>query len=135
MDGEVLSPVETVARDRGRALKRYVRAAAALRGLYDDVSIGEAVGVNRGAVAAWWDGAQMKPETIRRLAEKTGLSFEDLTRFVYLDGPPPKLPEPSGPAGLREGVRRGQEHPDDATPGRPTRSRGRLPRGGGAGHE
>jgi hypothetical protein len=90
----VLSTAEAAALDRGQTLKRYVRAAAALNGLYDDTAIGDAVEVNRGAVSRWWDGAQMKPDTIRRLSEVTGLSFDELTRFVYLDGPPPALPIP-----------------------------------------
>lgn len=126
-DGEVLSPVDAAARDRGQALKRCVRAAAALRGLYDDTAIAEAVGVNRGAVGAWWDGAQMKPDTIQRMAEATGLSFGELTEYVYLGGPLPRLPEPSGPAGLREGVRRGQEPLADGAPDRPAQSPGPPP--------
>ena len=132
-DRDVVSLAEDPILARGRQLKRYVRAAAALQGLYDDTAIGEAVGVNRGAVAAWWDGAQMKPETIRRLADVLGLSVEDITRFVYFDGPMPTLPEPSGPAGLREGVRRAEERPDDATPGTPSPSPERRPHGDGAG--
>jgi hypothetical protein len=131
----VLSPAEAAALDRGRTLKRYVRAAAALKDLYDDTAIGEAVAVNRGAVKGWWMGAQMKPDTIRRLAQATDLSFDELTRFVYLAGPPPMLPQPSGPAGLREGARRAEARPDDEAPDRPARSRRRPPRDGGAGHE
>ena len=103
----MLSPVEAAALDRGQILKRYVRAAAALQGLYDD---------------------------IRRLAEVTELSFDELTRFVYLGGPPPRLPEASGPAGLREGVRRAEERPDDEAPDTPAPSPGQRPRGGAAGH-
>lgn len=136
---EVLSPLEAEARDRGRDLKRYIRAAAALRGLYDDTAIGAAVEVNRGAVSRWWDGAQMKPETMQRLADATGLKFEDIARFVYFGDRPPDLPEASslpgasGPAGLREGARRAETHPDVAAPGMPARSPVRPPRDDGAG--
>lgn len=119
---EVLSPADAAALVRGRALKRCVRAAAALRGLYDDTAVADATGVNRGAVAAWWEGAQMKPGTLQRIAEVTGLSFGELTEYVYLGGPLPRLPEPSGLSGLREGVRRAQEHPDDEAPDTPAQS-------------
>lgn len=132
-DEEVLSPVEAARRERGRALKRYIRAAAARRDLYDDTALGEAIGLSRGAVGAWWDGAQMKPDSIQRLAEVIGVSFEELTRFVYLNGRPPELPLPSGPAGLQEGVRRGEERPDVEVPDMPARSPGRRPPGAGAG--
>jgi transcriptional regulator with XRE-family HTH domain len=60
--------------------------------LYDDASLGEAVGVGRGAVAGWWHGAKPSGVTIYRLADVTGLSPDELTRFVYSDGPPPALP-------------------------------------------
>lgn len=125
--GDVLSPAEV----RGRELKRCVRAAAAFHEIYDDTALAEATGVNRGAVAAWWDGAQMKPGTVQRIAEVTGLSFAELTQYVYLGGPLPRLPEGSGPAGLREGVRRGEERPDDEAPDTPAQSPEPLPRGGG----
>ena len=88
----MLSPADAAAFVRGRDLKRCVRAAAALQGLYDDTSLSEATGVNRGAVAAWWDGAQMKPGTLQRIADVTGLAFDELTRYVYLAGPLPRLP-------------------------------------------
>lgn len=126
-DREVLSPADAAALVRGQALKRCVRAAAALRGIYDDTAIGEATGVSRGAVGAWWDGAQMKPETIQRLSEVTGLSFGELTEYVYLGGPLPHLPEPSGPSGLREGVRRAQEPRDGEAPDRRAQSPALLP--------
>jgi len=130
---EVLSPVEAAARDRGITVKRYVRAAAALRDLFDDTAIAEVVGVNRGAVAGWWKGAQMTPDTIRNLAEATGLSVDELTRFIYYAGPPPRLPEASGLAGLREGVRRAEEPPSAEAPDTPVRSPERPPLGDGVG--
>jgi transcriptional regulator with XRE-family HTH domain len=133
MDEEVLSPQEAETRARGRLFKRYVRAAAALHEIYYDEDLADAVGIQRGAIGDWWKGARPAPVTLFRLAKVTGLLADELTRFVYSDGPPPKMPEPSGPAGLREGARRAEEHPDDATPGKPARSPGRLPRGGGAG--
>lgn len=91
-DGEVLSPVEAAALHRGQILKRHVRAAAALNDLYDDASLGEAIDLGRGAVAGWWRGARPSPDSIYRLADVTGLSPDELTRFVYSDGPPPTLP-------------------------------------------
>lgn len=129
----MLSPGEAAALAKGEALKRVVRAAAALKEIYDDTKLGEALNKNRGAVGAWWTGVQMKPDTLRRLAEVTDLSFEELTRFVYLDGPPPTLPAPSGPSGLREGIRRAEEHPDDEGPGRRAQSPGQPPPDDGAG--
>jgi hypothetical protein len=132
-EGDVLSPAEAAALDRGRLLKRYVRAAGALVDLFDDTAIADAVAVNRGAVRGWWEGAKMQPATIQRLADATSLSFDELTRFVYFDGPPPRLPEASGPSGLREGVRRAEERPDDADADTPARSPERLPRDAGAG--
>lgn len=119
-DEEVLSAQEVRAQNRGQLLKRYVRAAAALRGMYDDKAIAAAVGRGRGAVGAWWTGSRMEPDTIMRLADVLGLSFEELSRFVYGDGPPPRLPA-SGPAGLQEGVRRAQGRLDDEDPGTPAR--------------
>ena len=116
-DEEVLSLADAAALVRGQDLKRCVRAAGALRDLYDDTAIGEATGVGRGAVAAWWDGAQMKPDTLRRIAEATGLAFDELTRYVYLEGPLPHLPElvPPSPAALaaiaEQAERSGYPHP------------------------
>jgi transcriptional regulator with XRE-family HTH domain len=128
-DGEVLSAADAASLVRGRDLKRCVRAAAAFNGLYDDKAIAEAVGVGRGAVAGWWKGAQAEPEKLQRLADVTGLSFAELTEYVYLSGPLPQLP--SGPAGLLEGVRRAQESPADEAPDTPVRSPGPPPPGGG----
>jgi hypothetical protein len=134
-EGEVLSPAEAAKRLRGRDLKRYLRAAAALNELYDDTTLADAIGVGRGALDGWWTGAQMKPDNIREAAKVTGLSPEGLTQFLYFGGPPPKLPTPSGPAGLQEGVRRAEERRDDEGPDTPARSPGPLPPDGGAGHE
>ena len=113
-------------------MKRYVRAAAALRGLYDDTAIGVAVGLNRIAVGKWWQGAQPQPATLGRLAEATGLSIDELTGFVYYGGPPPTLPlDPL--SGVREGIRRDRERrPAEDLPA-PAPSPGRHPRGTGAG--
>src|SRR4051812_46529325 len=86
-DEEVLSPIEAAARARGQILKRYVRAAAALNDLFDDASLAAEIGIGRGAIAGWWRGAQPSGEAIFRLANVTGLSPDELTRFVYSDGP------------------------------------------------
>jgi len=127
---EVLSPAEAAALGRGQTLKRYVRAAAALSGLYDDTAIGDALKVNRGAVAGWWTGARPQPDTLRRLARLTGLSFDELTEYVYFEGPPPALPA-TDPATLPvlEGARRGRlrragQAPDTPAPRPAPRPRG-----------
>lgn len=129
----MLSPAGAAALARGRDLKRCVRAAAAYRGLYDDTAIAQAAHVNRGAVGAWWDGAQMKPETLQRIADATGLSFDELTRYVYLGGPLPRLPQSVDVAsavdsGQIEGARRlhsrepGAEDPPPPSPARRVRA-------------
>lgn len=131
----MLTPADASALHRGRDLKRCVRAAGALRGLYDDTAISEATGVNRGAVAKWWEGAQMKPGTLERIAEATGLSVRELTEYVYYHGPLPRLPEQpmSGATGLLEGVLRDEEHLDDEAPDAPAPSPGLPLPDGGAG--
>ena len=120
---EVLSPAEV----RGRDLKRCVRAAAAFQEIYDDKALAEAVGVGRGALTGWWRGSRLQPENIERLAAVTDLAVEELTQYVYFGGPLPRLPEGSGPAGLREGVRRGQEPLADGAPDTPAQSPGPPP--------
>lgn len=128
----MLSPAEAEALHRGTELKRYVRAAAALSGIYDDVALAEAVGVNRGAVGGWWTGAQMKSDTLSRLADVTGLDLDDLTHFVYFDGPPPRLLDDLALSPVREGIRRGQSHLDAEAPERQTPRPGPRPRDSGA---
>lgn len=83
----------------GIDFKRLIRAAAAMRGLYDDKAIGEAVGRSRNTVAAWWKGTRPEPDTLAELASTTGLDADDLFAWVYRGGEPP----PSGPAGLAGG--------------------------------
>lgn len=111
-EGEVLSPAEQTARDRGERLKRYIRAAAALQGLYDDTSIADAADVQRGAVAGWWLGSQMKPATIERVADALDVDPDELMAYVYRDAPPPALPGllEVGRAGADEGHRRASRH-------------------------
>ena len=87
-----LSPAEFAAWDRGQTLKRYVRAAAALAGLFDDTAIATAVERGRITVGKWWTGVKPEIEAIGKLADATGLSTEELTRSVYFEGPPPTLP-------------------------------------------
>jgi len=122
----VLTPAEAAALVRGQVFKRVIRAAGALRDLFDDASIAEAVGVGRGAVGDWWTGARPGAETIYRLASATGLSPEELTRFVYFDGPPPALPEPESPvtSGVQEGLRRDQSRQQPEGHDTPSRSPG-----------
>jgi transcriptional regulator with XRE-family HTH domain len=128
----VLSPVDMAALERGQTLKRYVRAAAAMHELYDDVAIAERVGVQRGTVGKWWTGATPKGDTLFRLADATGLAPDELLRFLYSDGPPPSLPA-SGLAGLRSGVRWAEGRPDDEALDRPAQSPKRPPRDDEAG--
>lgn len=92
----MLSPADAADVSRGQTFKRYVRAAAALHDLYEDTDIAKAVRVGRGAVGHWWLGAKPEPETIRRLAQATGLSVDELNRFIHYGGPPPRLPDPAG---------------------------------------
>lgn len=131
----MLSPVEAAAMARGQILKRYVRAAAALNDLYDDVALGEAVGRNRAAVGNWWRGSRPDPEVLFRLADATGLSPDELTRFVYSDGPPPALPQPGSPvvASVQEGLRQDRQPRQPEAPDTPEPSPRRRPRGTGAG--
>jgi transcriptional regulator with XRE-family HTH domain len=134
-DGEVLSPSEAAVKLRGQILKRYVRAAAAMNDLFDDAALADAVGIGRGAIAGWWRGAQPSGQTIFRLAAVTGLSADELTRFVYDDGGPPSLPAPGSwtASSVQEGLRRDQSHQPLEDPEPPLPSPGRQPRGSGAG--
>lgn len=128
-DEEVLSPGE----ERGQTLKRYVRAAAALNAIYDDTRLGKAAGVGRAAVRAWWTGARMSTDTIRELAEATGLSRDELTEFVHYAGPPPSLPDPAI-LPVRAGIQKAEARLADEGPGTPSPQPARRPRGSGAGH-
>ena len=116
--GEVLSPAEVESRTRGAELKRVIRAAAALHGLYDDSAIGERVHRSRATVAGWWKGAQPSPDTLAEIAAATGLSVDELTRFVYFDGPAPRLVAPGSPvdSAVQEGIRRDRERPQPEGP-------------------
>ena len=120
---------------RGQELKRYVRSAAALQGMYDDTSLGKAVGRTRIAVGKWWRGAQPEPPALIAIARVTGLSADELLRFVYNDGPPPTLLGAGSAlgSGVAEGIRRDREH--QGREGRPAHAPlpGRPPRGTPAG--
>lgn len=98
----MLSTYDPAAFAKGQVLKRAIRAAAALNDIYDDVALAERTGIARGTIGQWWRGAQMKPDNIRLVADVTGLSREEMTQFIYFDGPPPRLPS-SGWAGLLAG--------------------------------
>ena len=125
----MLSPMEAAALERGQQFKRYVRAAAALSDVYDDVHLAELTGVQRGAVFGWWRGSRPSPETLHRIADATHLSVDELGRFTYYGGPPPHLPDPAGER--REGEALGAEAEralrDDADSG--SRATPRAPRG------
>lgn len=132
---ELLSPHEAADLARGQVLKRYVRAAAALNDLFDDASLADTVGIGRGAVAGWWRGAKPTPDTIFRLAGATGLSPDELMRFLYQDGPPPALAGPGSPveASVREGLRRDQRRQPPEDPDTPSQSPERQTRDSEAG--
>ena len=131
---EVLSPIEAAAFDRGQTFKRYVRAAAAMNELYDDVAIGDAVGVSRGAVGKWWGGAKPQPPVVFRLADVTGLSADELIRYLNADGPPPRLPAVGSPeeSSVQEGLRRDRQSQQPEVPDKPETSPVRPTRGSGA---
>jgi hypothetical protein len=116
---------------RGQDFKRVVRAAAALRDLFDDASLGRAVGRSRMAVAGWWKGALAEPETIYRLADVTGLSADEMMAFVHSGGPRPRIVEPLSPASeaTLEGIRQGQDDQLPGDPAPPVQSPRRPPRG------
>lgn len=90
----MLSAQEAAALDRGQTFKRFMRAVAALNGIYDDKTLGEAVGRNRAAVGNWWTGARPDAEVLFKIEETTGVSAAELVRFLYDDGPPPAMPDP-----------------------------------------
>lgn len=127
----MLTPAEI----RGQELKRLVRSAAALYGLFDDAAIGRATGRTRITVGQWWKGSKPEPETIARLSEVTGLSADELVRFVYLDGKRPTIVAPgSAPeAAVGEGIRRDQERQRPGEQSEHAPSTERPPRGSGAG--
>ena len=132
-DEEVLSAQEV----RGRTLKRYVRAAAALREMYDDASLARAIGKQSQTVGHWWDGSRPSGPVLFVLADVTGLSADELTRFVYSDGPPPTLPAAGSPvaSSVQEGLRRDRERPPIEAPGTLEPSPRPQTRGSGAGRE
>jgi len=105
-----------------------------MQGIYDDAALGDAVGVHRGAVAGWWRGSRPNPDTIRELAEVTGLGVSELSAFVYYEGAPPRLPEPGSAvvSGVQEGIRQDQDAQPVEGPPTPAPSPERRPRGTGA---
>jgi transcriptional regulator with XRE-family HTH domain len=128
---EMLSPAELGRLERGAEWKRYIRAAAALREMYDDTAIAEAVGRTRIAVGRWWQGARPEPDTLLEIARATDLSPGELATFVYYDGPPPRLagcPESAVESGVEEGIRRDRERPPLADPPEPAQSPAPPPR-------
>lgn len=134
----MLSATEAAALGRGADFKRFVRAAAAMRDLFDDVALAEEVGVGRGAVRGWWMGAQPSPETLGRLARATGLSTDELARFVYYDGPPPSLPvhpDSAATSAARAGVQRDLDSQEVAAQPQPSESRSPQPRDTATGRE
>lgn len=122
---------------RGQDLKRYVRSAAALQGLYDDTALGRAVGRTRIAVGKWWQGVQPEPSAISAIARATGLSEVELIQFVYSGGPPPSLAYPGSAlaSGAAEGIRRDQERQRTEDPRGRAASPARPPHETGAGRE
>ena len=128
----MLSPEKAADLDRGQRFRRYVRAAAALRGIFDNSELARRMEVQRGTVNGWWTGARIEAESIPRLAEVTGLDADELWRFVYADGPPPTLPDPALSPVL-EGIRRDQARQATEAPDAPPPPPERRSRGSGAG--
>lgn len=131
----MLSPSEAAARYRGQELRRVMRAAAAMHGVYDDLAIADAVGAHRNTVSAWWRGSQPEPLTLRRFAERFGLSIEALSAFVYYGGPPPTIEWPTGTATPPQEPLSAREHAEarrwqDQRSGRTGGSASRPPRSG-----
>lgn len=96
--------------ERAAILKRWVRAGAALRGVFDDAELARRLEVSRNSVGAWWRGALPEPERLPMIADETGLSYDELSRFLYAGGPVPTVPAAPGDAAMsaiREGIRRG----------------------------
>ena len=131
----MLSAPELAAYDRGQTLKRIVRASAALRDLYDDTAIAKALGLQHQSVGNWWTGTRPSVPNLFDLARITGLSADELTRFLYSDGPLPTLPEPGSwvASSVQEGLRLGRQRQQQSTPDKPSQSPPRQPRGSGAG--
>lgn len=117
---------------KGQELKRYVRAAVALRGLFDDRAIAAALGLSRNTVGHWWTGAVPEPKAVSGIARLTGYSEADLFAYLYAGGPPPAIAS-AWSSGVQEGIRRDQERQRRGDhPGR-ARSPEPRPRGTGAG--
>lgn len=127
--GDVISPAEI----RGHDLKRYVRAAAALRGLYDDKAIARRVQRSPNTVAGWWRGARPDPESLAAIADVTGLSSEELVQYVYFDGPAPVIQPGAAGSAFQEGIRRDQERQPPGAPREHARSPGQRTPGSGEG--
>lgn len=95
--GEVLAPAELERSNWGREFKRYIKAAAALSGLYEDAQIADAVGRTRNTVQGWWRGARPEPDTANELADQLGLDRDEVYRWLYQSGPAPTLRAQSEP--------------------------------------
>lgn len=77
---------------RGHEMKRYVRAAAAMRGIFEDRALATRAEVSERTVSGWWRGAVPKHEALDSIARTTGLARDELVDWLYYDGPPPRLP-------------------------------------------
>lgn len=86
--------LSTEAPPKAREFKRYVIAAAALRGIYTLDELADQVGVTPASMRNWWAGALPKAETLDRIAKATGLPRSELVEWVHYDGPPPTFPTP-----------------------------------------
>lgn len=93
----MLSPADLQRARRGAEFKRVVRSGAAMRDMFEDVDIAGAVGVSRNAVQGWWRGAAPSVPTLRRIAQATGVPYDDLESIAYPDEPdvsgPPQPPD------------------------------------------
>jgi hypothetical protein len=135
-DGDVLSPadLDTAKSRRGDEQKRYLRAVAALRGIYFDTELAPALKVSERTLYGWWDGATPGPASIEKISKLSGLPRQELIDWLHYDGPPPAISAEEAEWLMAQGETLSTHPRDDAprTPGgsspnpraRPKRRRG-----------
>lgn len=110
----MLSPAEAARAAWGQEFRRYITAAAVLRGAFTADEMSELFGITTGGMRGWWKGARPKAETLSDLADAAHIDPIELVRYVHLGGPPPPLvvesmtTPPPGPA--RGGRQQGRPH-------------------------
>jgi transcriptional regulator with XRE-family HTH domain len=97
-EGDGLSTMDPrTAQYRGAVLKRHIRAAAALRGFYDDSALARELGIGRNTVGKWWTGVHPEAENLAALERVTGYDAAALWRFIEHEGPMPPMPTAAEP--------------------------------------